>query len=285
MFEKVDYSADQWLMKNMDPLNDNIVALLQQSSDAFTREIWKDGKYGDLLVDPIAGFFVAVFCWQVFCAYSGNCRNGRDRHKWHTDVRCTSQKRNVQNCWPVVQGTIVKTYVDTQEYKSEFCPLHNSQSRETSTMIVFFFFLLLLFLLARFSFWVISFFSRQAKSIHHWSWTSWDAMVYSKAYAFVDKAFPIAYHFKNFDRGSRYSPVFNWDFTSGFITSLLLRLINLLSSNRPKIYSILSIKRKSFHSWYLIFIEYTSSGHVYSHWIFVPVNAWLKVSLFSGDES
>jgi myosin protein heavy chain len=42
---KVDYSAEQWLMKNMDPLNDNIVALLQASSDAFTREIWKDGKY------------------------------------------------------------------------------------------------------------------------------------------------------------------------------------------------------------------------------------------------
>ncbi len=42
---KVDYSADQWLMKNMDPLNDNIVALLQSSSDQFTREIWKDGKY------------------------------------------------------------------------------------------------------------------------------------------------------------------------------------------------------------------------------------------------
>ena len=40
---KVDYSADQWLMKNMDPLNDNIVALLQASSDVFTREIWKDG--------------------------------------------------------------------------------------------------------------------------------------------------------------------------------------------------------------------------------------------------
>lgn len=41
---KVDYSADQWLMKNMDPLNDNIVALLQASADSFTREIWKDGK-------------------------------------------------------------------------------------------------------------------------------------------------------------------------------------------------------------------------------------------------
>lgn len=42
---KVDYSADQWLMKNMDPLNDNIVALLQASSDSFTREIWKDGWF------------------------------------------------------------------------------------------------------------------------------------------------------------------------------------------------------------------------------------------------
>ncbi len=28
----------------MDPLNDNVVALLQTSNDPFTREIWKDGK-------------------------------------------------------------------------------------------------------------------------------------------------------------------------------------------------------------------------------------------------
>ncbi len=41
---KVEYAAEQWLMKNMDPLNDNVVALLQASSDPFTREIWKDGK-------------------------------------------------------------------------------------------------------------------------------------------------------------------------------------------------------------------------------------------------
>jgi myosin protein heavy chain len=47
---KVDYSADLWLMKNMDPLNDNIVALLQASSDAFTREIWKDGKFSIIFV-------------------------------------------------------------------------------------------------------------------------------------------------------------------------------------------------------------------------------------------
>jgi hypothetical protein len=31
-------------MKNMDPLNDNVVALLQTANDLFTREIWKDGK-------------------------------------------------------------------------------------------------------------------------------------------------------------------------------------------------------------------------------------------------
>jgi myosin protein heavy chain len=42
---KVDYSADQWLMKNMDLLNDSIVALLQSSSDQFTRDIWKDGEF------------------------------------------------------------------------------------------------------------------------------------------------------------------------------------------------------------------------------------------------
>ena len=41
---KVDYSSEQWLMKNMDPLNNNIVVLLQASNDPFTREIWKDGK-------------------------------------------------------------------------------------------------------------------------------------------------------------------------------------------------------------------------------------------------
>ncbi|CAF4014453.1 unnamed protein product [Rotaria sp. Silwood2] len=41
---KVDYSTDQWLMKNMDPLNDNVVTLLQTSNDPFAREIWKDGN-------------------------------------------------------------------------------------------------------------------------------------------------------------------------------------------------------------------------------------------------
>ncbi|XP_030053543.1 myosin-10 isoform X2 [Microcaecilia unicolor] len=45
---KVDYKADEWLMKNMDPLNDNVATLLHQSTDRFTAELWKD-------VDRIVG--------------------------------------------------------------------------------------------------------------------------------------------------------------------------------------------------------------------------------------
>ncbi|CAH7455507.1 myosin-14 isoform X2 [Phodopus roborovskii] len=39
---KVDYKANEWLMKNMDPLNDSVAALLHQSTDRLTAEIWKD---------------------------------------------------------------------------------------------------------------------------------------------------------------------------------------------------------------------------------------------------
>jgi myosin protein heavy chain len=42
--EKVDYSADQWLMKNMDPLNENIVSILSGSSDPFLSSMWKDNS-------------------------------------------------------------------------------------------------------------------------------------------------------------------------------------------------------------------------------------------------
>jgi myosin protein heavy chain len=41
---KVDYNCDQWLMKNMDPLNENIVSLLQESSNEFVKTIWKDAE-------------------------------------------------------------------------------------------------------------------------------------------------------------------------------------------------------------------------------------------------
>ncbi|XP_052263225.1 myosin heavy chain, non-muscle-like isoform X5 [Dreissena polymorpha] len=41
---KVDYSSAKWLMKNMDPLNENVVSLLQASSDPFVVAIWKDAE-------------------------------------------------------------------------------------------------------------------------------------------------------------------------------------------------------------------------------------------------
>ncbi|XP_011332661.1 myosin heavy chain, non-muscle isoform X2 [Ooceraea biroi] len=41
---KVDYSAAKWLMKNMDPLNENVVSLLQASQDPFVCHIWKDAE-------------------------------------------------------------------------------------------------------------------------------------------------------------------------------------------------------------------------------------------------
>ncbi|XP_026095995.1 myosin-9-like isoform X3 [Carassius auratus] len=70
---KVDYKADEWLMKNMDPLNDNVATLLNQSTDKFVSELWKDEvqncqrayfyqrfpylhlEPGDIFVDRIVG--------------------------------------------------------------------------------------------------------------------------------------------------------------------------------------------------------------------------------------
>uniref|UniRef100_A0A0N4ZTS6 Myosin heavy chain n=1 Tax=Parastrongyloides trichosuri TaxID=131310 RepID=A0A0N4ZTS6_PARTI len=45
---RVDYSADQWLMKNMDPLNENLVSLIQNSNDQFVSNIWKDAEFAGL---------------------------------------------------------------------------------------------------------------------------------------------------------------------------------------------------------------------------------------------
>ncbi|VDL72666.1 unnamed protein product [Nippostrongylus brasiliensis] len=45
---RVDYSADQWLMKNMDPLNENVVALMQGSTDSFVCSIWKDAEFAGI---------------------------------------------------------------------------------------------------------------------------------------------------------------------------------------------------------------------------------------------
>ncbi|KAM6940573.1 myosin-10-like [Xenentodon cancila] len=45
---KVGYKADEWLMKNMDPLNECVATLLNQSTDKFTADLWRD-------VDRIVG--------------------------------------------------------------------------------------------------------------------------------------------------------------------------------------------------------------------------------------
>lgn len=57
---RVDYKADEWLMKNMDPLNDNVATLLHQSSDKFVAELWKDV---DRIVglDQVAGMTETAF--------------------------------------------------------------------------------------------------------------------------------------------------------------------------------------------------------------------------------
>ncbi|XP_040187067.1 myosin-10 isoform X3 [Rana temporaria] len=57
---RVDYKADEWLMKNMDPLNDNVATLLHQSTDKFVGELWKDV---DRIVglDQVAGMTETAF--------------------------------------------------------------------------------------------------------------------------------------------------------------------------------------------------------------------------------
>uniref|UniRef100_A0A8C3AF38 Myosin, heavy chain 14, non-muscle n=1 Tax=Cyclopterus lumpus TaxID=8103 RepID=A0A8C3AF38_CYCLU len=50
---KVDYKAHNWLVKNMDPLNDNVASLVHQSSDHFVSELWKE----DIQTLPRVYFF------------------------------------------------------------------------------------------------------------------------------------------------------------------------------------------------------------------------------------
>lgn len=41
---RVDYLVDDWIVKNTDPLNENVVSLLQSSTDSLVCQIWKDGE-------------------------------------------------------------------------------------------------------------------------------------------------------------------------------------------------------------------------------------------------
>ncbi|XP_044734000.1 myosin heavy chain, non-muscle isoform X1 [Chrysoperla carnea] len=78
---KVDYSAEKWLVKNMDPLNENVVSLLQNSSDPFVVHIWKDSE----IVGRAKGMFRTVSA-----LYKGQLANLMDtlRNTNPNFVRC-----------------------------------------------------------------------------------------------------------------------------------------------------------------------------------------------------
>lgn len=57
---QVDYKAHDWLVKNMDPLNDNVASLLHQSSDHFVSELWKEGETGSRL-------FIIMYSKPIIC--------------------------------------------------------------------------------------------------------------------------------------------------------------------------------------------------------------------------
>lgn len=40
----VEYKADNWLTKNMDPLNENVTRLMGESPDTFVAQLWRDAK-------------------------------------------------------------------------------------------------------------------------------------------------------------------------------------------------------------------------------------------------
>ena len=63
---QVNYSAAKWLMKNMDPLNENIVQYLQNSQDPFVCHIWKDGKIGSINYS-ITYLTLSVKCPKLKC--------------------------------------------------------------------------------------------------------------------------------------------------------------------------------------------------------------------------
>uniref|UniRef100_A0A8C4V4P8 Myosin heavy chain 11 n=1 Tax=Falco tinnunculus TaxID=100819 RepID=A0A8C4V4P8_FALTI len=59
---KVTYNATAWLTKNMDPLNDNVTSLLNQSSDKFVADLWKDGmnRNSKSVISIHACFYISV---------------------------------------------------------------------------------------------------------------------------------------------------------------------------------------------------------------------------------
>lgn len=57
---QVDYKADEWLMKNMDPLNESVATLLNQSTDKITCDLWRDGQFSP----PTSYLRDLMNCWN-----------------------------------------------------------------------------------------------------------------------------------------------------------------------------------------------------------------------------
>lgn len=52
-------------MKNMDPLNDNVATLLNQSTDKFVSELWKDGELIKILIPFNGNNFTNIIRKQI----------------------------------------------------------------------------------------------------------------------------------------------------------------------------------------------------------------------------
>ena len=88
--DQVDYKANDWLVKNMDPLNDNVASLLHQSSDHFISELWREGETRAPRFTSASSAFlysgaqyitllfvnaILIFCQNRTCLYCFLCDN------------------------------------------------------------------------------------------------------------------------------------------------------------------------------------------------------------------
>uniref|UniRef100_A0A8C1JUJ1 Myosin, heavy chain 11a, smooth muscle n=1 Tax=Cyprinus carpio TaxID=7962 RepID=A0A8C1JUJ1_CYPCA len=69
---RVDYNATAWLTKNMDPLNDNVTALLNNSSNPFVQDLWKD-------VDRVVGLETIAKMSDSFAPGASKTKKGMFR--------------------------------------------------------------------------------------------------------------------------------------------------------------------------------------------------------------
>ncbi|TRY92871.1 hypothetical protein DNTS_029149 [Danionella cerebrum] len=68
----VDYNAIAWLTKNMDPLNDNVTSLLNNSSNPFVQDLWKD-------VDRVVGLDTIAKMSDSFAPSASKTKKGMFR--------------------------------------------------------------------------------------------------------------------------------------------------------------------------------------------------------------